>query len=307
MAAEFADKIELDLHRVFQERIPGPVAIAERAVNNALAGHEQDAEWTKANFSALIEAVQAAASDEYLQAQQEAARGAFCDVLLPLAGENATPNDFARLLGDHFYLLDRFFVGLTHARRPHVSKAFELLICRFLAAHYPGAAQPVIPGHPEFILPSIDQLRRDPSVAMIFSVKKTVRDRWRQMLTEGTKPLGFFLATTDEEVTPGDLTDMHAAGVRLVVSARVKTVRREYQDAPNIITFERFFACHLDPAVERWRAAGLVGTSQPQPPPPLTVADAPKPDLLPPGFSPARTTGALRHRTLNLLQATLFD
>jgi len=142
---------------------------------------------------------------------------------------------------------------------------------------------------------------------MIFSIKKTVRERWRQMLSEGTKPLGFFFATTDEEITPGDLTDMHAAGVRLVVSARVKTLRREYQDAPNIITFERFFACHLDPAVERWRAAGLLTKTQPQPKPPDVVADAPQPDLLPPGFSPARTTGAFRHRTLNLLQPRLFE
>jgi len=153
MAAEVADKIELDLHRVFQERIPSTLAIAERAVGTVVAGHQQDVDWIKANFSALVEAVQAAACEEYLQAQQEAARGAFCDVLLPLAGENPTCSDFARLLGDNFYVLDRFFVGLTHARRPHVIKAFELLICRFLAAHYPGATQPVIPGHPDFIFP----------------------------------------------------------------------------------------------------------------------------------------------------------
>jgi EcoRII C terminal len=308
MAAEIAEKIETDLHRAFQERIPKAVAIAERAVHESIAGHEQDAEWIKANFSTLIEAVHAAACDEYQEAQQEAARAAFCSVLLPLAGENATPADVVRVLGDNFYVLDRFFVGLTHARRPHAAKAFELLICKFLAVHYAGAAQPLLPGQPDFILPSVDQLRRNPADTIIFSIKKTVRDRWRHMIPEGTRPLGFFLATTDEEITPTDLSEMKAANVHVVVPARVKLVRTDYESAPNVLTFEKFFAFHLDPAVERWLAAGVLRPSQPNANPEGVFADASQPELLPPGFGAPRTNGGgLRHRTVNLLQSRLFD
>ncbi len=69
MAAEIAGKVEADLHRAFRESIPSTVAIAERAVRKSVAGHEQDAEWIKINFSAVVEAVQAAACNEYLEAQ----------------------------------------------------------------------------------------------------------------------------------------------------------------------------------------------------------------------------------------------
>lgn len=34
--------------------------------------------------------------------------------------------------------------------------------------------------------------------ATIFTIKGTLRERWRQIVTEGTRGLGFFLATIDE-------------------------------------------------------------------------------------------------------------
>ena len=93
---------------------------------------------------------------------------------------------------------------------------------------------------------------------VIFTVKRTLRERWRQIVTEGTRGLGFFLATIDEGIAQRDLTDMLASRINLVVPTRIKTIREDYEQAPNVITFEDFFQYHLDPAMRRWEASGVI-------------------------------------------------
>jgi hypothetical protein len=164
-----------------------------------------------------------------------------------------------RVLGENFYALDRFFLGLTQGRRPRAGAAFELVIRRlFVALNYPFTSQAVINGQPDFILPSVEHFRKNAMDAIIFTVKRTLRERWRQIVTEWTRGMGFFLATIDEAVTPRDLKDMLASRIYLVVPSRIKALRKDYTDAPNVITFENFFAYHLDPALVRWKAAGVI-------------------------------------------------
>jgi hypothetical protein len=77
-------------------------------------------------------------------------------------------------------------------------------------------------------------------------------------VTEGTRGLGFFLATIDEKIAVRDLEAMLESRIYVVVPTRIKTIRPDYEDAVNVITFEHFFQFYLDPAMERWRAAGVV-------------------------------------------------
>jgi hypothetical protein len=46
--------------------------------------------------------------------------------------------------------------------------------------------------------------------------------------------------------------------IYIVVPARIKAIRPDYEAAVNVITFEYFFRFYLDPAMERWRAAGVI-------------------------------------------------
>lgn len=163
------------------------------------------------------------------------------------------------VLSQYFYALDRFFLGLTQGRRPRAGGAFELLIKElFVRLQYPFSPQPIIDGQPDFILPSIEYFRKNPPDAIIFTVKRTLRERWRQIVTEGTRGLGFFLATIDEEVAERDLEAMLQSRIHMVVPTRIKILRPDYEAAMNVITFEHFFQFYLDPAMERWRAAGVI-------------------------------------------------
>lgn len=257
------DKVVLtSLKAIFKSKIPKGRDIAERAVAHGLLGHENDPDWIKQNFSGLIEDVQVAAYNEYLEAEAVAGREALSRSFLPLAGKDATRNDLMEIIGRHFHALDRFFLGLTQGRRPRAGNVFEVLIKElFVRLQYPFTYQAVINGQPDFILPSVEYFLKHPADCVIFTVKRTLRERWRQIVTEGTRGLGFYLATIDETISVRDLGEMIQSRINLVVPTRIKDVRPEYLDAPNVISFENFFRFHLDPAMDRWRAAGVIQPS----------------------------------------------
>lgn len=123
------------------------------------------------------------------------------------------------------------------------------------------------------------------------------------MVATMTRPLGYFVGTTDEEAPTADLPEMHAARMYMVVPARVKRARADYDQAGNVMRFEHFFAAHLDPAIARWKAAKVVR------PDAAREHDfrellAPKPEPRPSVFSSSRTTARLM---LRLQQGSLFD
>jgi hypothetical protein len=89
---------------------------------------------------------------------------------------------------------------------------------------------------------------------IIFTIKRTLRERWRQIVTEGTRGLGFFLATIDEAVGKNDLDAMRESRVYLVVPKRLKQTNETYAEALNVIAFEDFFKLYLDPAMARWKS-----------------------------------------------------
>jgi hypothetical protein len=243
----------------FQKRIPPGRQIAARAVAKGLGDRDGDVEWIKANFSSLVEQVQADAYEDYKQAERIAGADTIAEVFIGLLGGHSA-EDTVRLFGTHFFALDRFFLGLTQGRRPRAGKAFEYLIKElFIRLRYPFSSQPIINGQPDFLLPSIEHFERFAADCIIFTVKRTLRERWRQIVTEGTRGLGFFLATIDENVADRDLAEMLRTRITLVVPERIKHIRKDYDEAPNVISFEHFFRFYLDPAMERWREAKILG------------------------------------------------
>lgn len=300
MATEAVHHIEGELHRAFVDRMPTPVAIAEYAVDHCLSDRGLDAAWLKAHFSVISDTAMLTAQERYLDAQRHAAKAAFFNVLVPMVGERATADEFVGILADNFQSLDKFFVSLGQARHPHILKTFELLVCKLMSSAYDGAAQAVLRGQPDFILPSVEQFRRDPAGCFVFTVKKNVRERWRQLVSEAHQPQAFYLATLDEEVSKLDLFEMEAAHVFLVVTERIKQARNDYKVAANVLTFEELCAKHLDPAVQRWTSSGLVRMQAED-----EARGGSTPEKLPAGFGPATRNG--RRITVRLDQPSLFE
>lgn len=246
------------LTKGFQRRMPLGRDIAARAVSKNLLGREADVEWIKQNFSVLVEQVQIDAYEEYKQAERIAGADTIAEVFIGLLGGRSA-EETVRLFGTYFFSLDRFFLSVMQGRKPRAGKTFEYLIKElFVRLHYPFSSQPIINGQPDFLLPSIEHFHRFATDCIIFTVKRTLRERWRQIVTEGTRGLGFFLATIDENVAARDLGEMLRSRITLVVPERIKHIRPDYEEAPNVISFEYFFRFYLDPAMERWKEAKVL-------------------------------------------------
>ena len=249
------EEILADLKRHFD--VPGGREICTDAMHQVLAGRAGDQEWIKSNFSRLVNDIQIAAYDRYLALEGPAAGYAVRKAFDPLLPDDATANDLFSAIERNFWVLDKFFLGLTQGRRPRAGKAFEHIIkVLFDMLGYPYTPQPIINGQPDFLLPSVEHYRRNAMDCIIFTAKRTLRERWRQITTEGTKGSMFFLATIDEKVAARDLPDMMLHRIYLVMPESIRAA--SYASEANVISFETFFAQHLDPAIQRWRANGVI-------------------------------------------------
>jgi hypothetical protein len=107
-------------------------------------------------------------------------------------------------------------------------------------------------------MPSEEHFHRHAADCIIFTAKRTLRERWRQIVTEGSKSARFFLATMDTKKTEAELSAMRERNISLVISGKLLSAIRHYENAPNVISFEDFFEDHLDPAVLRWRKQRVI-------------------------------------------------
>lgn len=231
--------------------------ICDDALERVVGDRARDADWIKRNFSIVVEDTLATAYDAYREAERRAGAEAFQTVFGPLLRPHPTREEVFELLRWSFWALDRFFLGLAQGRRPRAGKAFERIIqVLFGNLGYPYTSQAVINGQPDFLLPSEEHFRRHAMDCVIFTVKRTLRERWRQVTTEGTRGYQFFLATIDEDIAARDLPEMLNSRIYIVVPESIRA--KCYSAEPNVISFEQFFDQHLDPAMARWRKNGVI-------------------------------------------------
>lgn len=230
------------------ELVAGLIAEMERA-------GEMDKEKLKDQFGHLVEDMQKRVYHRYLELESQTASRLLKDYFSAFAGEGA--GAVVDAVASHFREIDVFCLSLTQSRRTRAGKAFEdILKGLFSRMKYPFEEKPVINGVPDFILPSEAHYRRNAMDCIIFTSKRTLRERWRQIVTEGTRGLGFYLATIDEKVSAKALEEMRAHRIYIVVPERIK--QAFYPDAVNAITFSNFFHDHLDPKMNSWRRAHVI-------------------------------------------------
>lgn len=160
-------------------------------------------------------------------------------------------------MGEYFKLFDTFFLSLAQSRKSRAGRSFEAIHnALFKELSYPFDEQKVINGKPDFIMPSYGHFLENPIDCIIFTAKRTLRERWRQIVTEGTRGLGFYLATIDEGISSNQLTEAHNNRIYIVCPSRIKN--QFYKDKVNVLSFTQFFKDHLDPAMERWKRNNVI-------------------------------------------------
>ncbi len=224
----------------FKRAVPVNTVLCSKAADVVLKGKSESE--IKTNFSALFDQMQDEIYQQYLKAENDAGQ-AVIDKLLAATGTV------------RFRDMNTFLMSIFQSRKSRAGKAFEYIIRElFSRLSYPFAEQVDVDGAtPDFIMPSEKSFRENPLGSIIFTAKRTLRERWRQVVTEANKGYGFFLATLDNKITRNQIEQAAKNKIYIVVPEKLKETNEIYRDAHSVLSFEQFFERHLDPAVSRWR------------------------------------------------------
>lgn len=245
------------MFEIYSETMLSPLEVLGKAKNRVIKS-AHTAVYTKKNFSKIIDEIGEEAYKVFLEEQEKAGKRAMMSYFRELVPSSSSLEVTLQTMAGKFEELDRFFLSLAQSRKSRAGSTYEWMIKDlFKTLKYPFAEQQIINGAPDFLMPSREHYDKNPMDCIIFTVKTTLRERWRQIVTEGTRGLGFFLATIDKKVSESQLAEMLKNRIYLVVSSDLKSQVSHYQKAVNVISFEQFFRNHLDPAVKRWERAGV--------------------------------------------------
>lgn len=243
----------------FKKHILTPNDVIQKAIDAKLAAPNNTSEYIKSHFSQLVEELQGDAYSIYLESEQHSGQMIIRNELLESTFSNASREDVIEASAEMFNELDRFYLSLTQSRKSRAGAAFETILkTLFKNLKYPFDEQQVINGKPDFLMPSRAYYDTNPMDCIIFTAKRSLRERWRQIVTEGTRGLGFFLATIDEDISENQLKEMMDHRIYLVIPHAIKERIDNYSSAPNVITYEEFFRQQLDPALQRWADKGVL-------------------------------------------------
>lgn len=236
--------------------IPGAVQMAKMAINQSRFSN-MNPEELKGCFSDAVSELQVDAYHAYLKSEAASAGYALKKILLPIVGEDTKSVEAFDFLARNFQILDRFYLSLTQSRRSRAGSAFEVIVSElFSKLSYPYTAQPEIGGNrPDYVLPSKEWYTQYPTDCIIFTLKRTLRERWKQIVTESSSGR-YYLATIDDAISAQGLVQMMKQNITLVVPANIKS--EKYAASHNVISFESFFEHHLDPSMARWRSVGAI-------------------------------------------------
>lgn len=248
---EFAEKRNIYLKS--QEEI------AKEAIDKIEDEYKYNTDEIKKNFDQLLYDCEQEAYRIYLENQEEYGKKVLSEFMNYLydSNKNITREGLVNLFGDHFNVLDKFYLSMSQSRKARAGKTFEKIHnSLFKKLSYPFTEQAVINGKPDFVMPSVEYYRVNPLNCIVFTAKRTLRERWRQIVTEGARGIGFYLATIDKKVSKNQLREMTGHRIFLVVPKNIKD--QYYSDSENVLSFTIFFEDHLDHKVKIWKRNSLI-------------------------------------------------
>jgi len=143
--------------------------------------------------------------------------------------------------------LDAVFLSASQQRKTRAGRSFEHHIAASLTAGRVRYQEQAVTGgrRPDFVLPDAMTLRKGRSRgfndALVLAAKTTLRERWKQVSSEGFH-CAVFLATVDDRVPDTSIKEMAGHGIRLVVPESLKSSKETwYPKNDSVISFRDFF------------------------------------------------------------------
>ncbi len=158
-----------------------------------------------------------------------------------------------RLLFQRWYpALRRCFQSISQSRMTRGGRDFELQFGRLLDLMGVPYQKLRRSYRVDFMMPSDEAFRSNPTSAAIASAKRTLRERWRQVVEEleAMRSPNIFLVTADQSVSPGHVEQICGQyRIHLVVWDHVKT--HLYPSEPLVLGYTQWANERL-PALEQF-------------------------------------------------------
>ena len=158
-----------------------------------------------------------------------------------------------RLVGDisHDGDTDAFIeavLPLIQRRKARAGKSLENHVARLLRANAVSFEEQAkrIKGKPDVVVPEESYYFSrgfDPGSFLVLAIKRTCKDRWRQVTEEAPKMDVRYLLTMQEGISSNQLLDIHNAGIRLVVPKQLHRLYPKVDEGNPISVYDFIEEC----------------------------------------------------------------
>ncbi|MBC8526762.1 MAG: hypothetical protein ISS28_03430 [Candidatus Cloacimonetes bacterium] len=140
----------------------------------------------------------------------------------------------------------KVFLGISQSRKTRAGGSFENHL-RFLFSkiNYPYDMQTTLNGRVDYLFPSEEVFSKNRTVCLIISVKRTLRERWRQVIGElsSINAGKIYIATQEENIAKAKIHEMKKHNINLVVFDEEK--EKNFLSEHNVIGFTELITVHL--------------------------------------------------------------
>lgn len=166
--------------------------------------------------------------------------------------EAAFETAFKWLIKKWYRFLWTLFLSISQSRKTRGGKDFELALSGLLDLMNIRHERQPARYRADFILPSMDVYRRDRNLAIVLSAKRTLRERWQEVVDELQRmnSPNVYLATTDESISLEKQREIAQRNIYLVVWDEVK--QASFSDDSLVVGYSEFVNRILTHFEARW-------------------------------------------------------
>jgi len=161
-----------------------------------------------------------------------------------------TTSDFFR---ENYEDIWGMFLSISQSRRTRAGGSFERHVSfLFNILEYPYEKQKILNGKVDYVIPSVAAFKKNRTSCVVISVKRTLRERWRQVVGElaSIKAGKIYILTADEDISGEKVKEMSGQNVNLVIWDEYK--KKKFSTQHNVLGFTEFVKVHLPSSKKLW-------------------------------------------------------
>jgi hypothetical protein len=146
---------------------------------------------------------------------------------------------------DLFHYKYQLDISLSQSYKSRAGTSFEYIIeYLFELLNFEFEAQPKeVRGKPDFLFPTVEKYNNNPEDCLIIGAKTKIRERYRQIVSEGNSKASHYCFTLGEDLNESVINKGIKLGLIFVIPQNLKQEKFENK---NIYSFEQFIKEHLE-------------------------------------------------------------